>query len=75
MNKKTITRTQKEDLHIDLTLHKFSFSILSQFTQKIVKPYYAGNLNKAITELISNTIREEQLFLNHTKEVERTNNG
>ena len=56
------TRLNKEIL-IDFTLHKFSVTLLSQFTQKIVNPYYNGNFNKAVTELLANSIREEELFL------------
>ena len=56
------TRLSKEVL-IDFTLHKFSVALLSQFTQKIVNPYYNGNFNKALTELLANSIKEEELFL------------
>jgi hypothetical protein len=59
---KSKTSTQKEML-IDFTLHKFPVTLLSQFTQKIVNPYYKGNFNKALTQLLTNSIKQEELFL------------
>jgi hypothetical protein len=62
MNKKSIILTKK-DMLIDFTLHQFSVSLLSQFTKKIVNPYYNGNFNQALRELIVNSIKEEEIFV------------
>jgi hypothetical protein len=66
MSKNPIILTKK-DILIDFTLHQFSVSLLSEFTQKIVQPHYNGNLNKALTELLSNSIKEEEFFLNRIR--------
>ena len=62
MNKKSIIFTKK-DMLIDFTIHQFSVTLLSQFTQKIVNPYYNGNFNKALRELLDNSIKEEDIFV------------
>jgi hypothetical protein len=33
--------------------------------EKIVRPYYAGNLNRALKDLIEKAITEQQLLQNH----------
>jgi hypothetical protein len=63
---KSKTLTQ-EDILIDFTLHKFSVNLLSKFTQKIVNPYYNGNLKKALKELLTNSIKDEELYLKHIR--------
>ena len=54
----TETATEK-DLLISLTLHNFSAEMLKEFAQKIVKPYFGGNLNQAIRSLMEKAISEE----------------
>lgn len=38
----------KKDLLVDLTLHNMSAGMLKEFALKIVKPYFGGNMNRAI---------------------------
>ena len=52
----------EEDLLVDLTFHGFSAGILKEFAMKIVKPYFNGNMNKAIKNLMEKTITEETLL-------------
>ena len=52
----------EEDLLVDLTFHDFSAGMLKEFALKIVKPYFNGNMNKAIKSLIENAILEETLL-------------
>jgi len=47
------TSTKKEIL-IDFTLHKFPVTLLSQFTQKIVNPYYKGKLTQNFQKYLNN---------------------
>jgi hypothetical protein len=54
----TETATEK-DLLISLTLHNFSAEMLKEFAQTIVKPYFNGNLNQAIRNLMEKAIDEE----------------
>ena len=53
--------TVEEDLSVDLTFHDFSAGLLKEFALKIVKPYFNGNMNKAIKSLMEKAISEETL--------------
>jgi hypothetical protein len=55
------------DLSVDFILHNFSAILLTEFAEKIVKPYYSGNINEAVKDLMRKAIREEQLILSHVK--------
>ena len=64
---KAAVLTTEDDLLVDLTLHDFSATLLTEFAEKIVRPYYSGNMNSAVKDLIRKAIREEQLVLSHVK--------
>jgi hypothetical protein len=64
---KAAVLTTENDLLVDLTLHDFSVTLLTEFAEKIVRPYYSGNMNNAVKDLMRKAIREEQLVLNHVK--------
>jgi hypothetical protein len=55
----------EDDLLVDLTFHDFPAALLTEFAEKIVRPYYHGNLNQALKELMEKTITEQQLLQNH----------
>jgi hypothetical protein len=60
-----VTQTQtvaEDDLLVSLTFHNFSAAMLKEFALKIVKPYFAGNVNEAIRNLMQKAIDEENLF-------------
>ena len=42
----------EDDLLVDLTFHAVPAGLLMEFAEKIVRPYYAGNLNQALKALI-----------------------
>ena len=65
MKKKTTVLTVEEDLRVDLTFHNVSVSLIRDFAQKIVIPYYHGNLNAAIQDLMGKTISEQDFILSH----------
>jgi hypothetical protein len=52
MKKETAVLATENNLLADLTLHNVPASLLSEFAEKIVRPYYHGNLNAAIQDLI-----------------------
>ncbi len=52
---------------VDLTFHNVPASLLAEFAQKIVHPYYHGNLNQALKDLIEKAITEQDFLLNHVK--------
>ncbi len=58
----TQTETEtEENLIVSLTLHNFSAEMLKEFAQKIVLPYFHGNMNKAIRSLMEKAITEETM--------------
>jgi hypothetical protein len=65
MKKKTATMAAEEDLLVDLTFHSVPASLLNEFAEKIVWPYYNGNLNTAIQDLIYKTLAEQDFVLSH----------
>ncbi len=65
--KKTAVLTAEDDLSLDLTLHDFSAVLLTEFVEKIVRPYYSGNLNVAVKDLMQKSVSEEKFVLNHVK--------
>lgn len=67
--KKTVVLSAEEDLLVDLTFHNVPASILTEFAEKIVRPYYNGNLNAAIQDLIRKAIAEQDFFLSHITHV------
>jgi hypothetical protein len=68
MKRKQGTLTEnatEDDLLVDLTFHGVSAALLTEFAQKIVRPYYHGNLNQALKDLMEKAITEQQLLQNH----------
>jgi hypothetical protein len=55
------TQTETDDLLISLTFHNFSAEMLREFAQKIVRPYFRGNMNEAVRSLMEKAIQEETL--------------
>jgi hypothetical protein len=65
MTKKTPLLATPEDLLVNLTLHNVSASLVSEFAEKIVRPYYNNNLNAAIQDLINKTLAEQDFIHSH----------
>jgi hypothetical protein len=65
MKKKTQVLAIEDDLLLDLTFYGVPASLLSEFAQKIVKPYYSGNMNAAIQDLLHKTLREQDFIQSH----------
>lgn len=49
----------EDDFDVSLTFHNFSAEMLKEFAQKIVLPYFHGNMNEAIRCLMEKAITEE----------------
>jgi len=75
MKKKTAVLATEDDLLVDLTLHNVPASLLAEFAEKIVQPYYEGNINAAIQDLIRKALAEQDFFLSHITHVRSGNNG
>ena len=67
MKKKVAVLATENDLSVDLTLHDFSATLLTEFAEKIIRPYYSGNISDAVKDLIQKAIREEKFVLSHVK--------
>ena len=63
--KKTIMLAAEQDFLVDLTFHGVSASLLTEFAEKIVIPYYNGNMNAAIQDLLHKTLREQDFIQSH----------
>lgn len=69
MKKRTALLAMEEELLVDLTFHEVPASIITQFAEKIVSPYYNGNLNAAIQDLIQKALTEQEFVLSHITHV------
>ena len=69
MKKRTTVLATEEDLLVDLTLHNFPASLLTEFAEKIVRPYYKANMNAAVQDLIQKTIAEQDFIQSHITHV------
>lgn len=65
MKKKLIVLATEDNLLVDLTFHSVPASLLSEFAEKIVRPYYSGNMNAAIQDLLQKTLAEQDFILSH----------
>jgi hypothetical protein len=75
MKKKTAVLATEDDLLVDLTFHNVSAPLLTEFAEKIVTPYYKGNMNAAIQDLIHKALAEQDFALSHITHVRSENNG
>ena len=58
MKNRLTLAANKNDLSVDLTFHGLSASLVSEFAEKIVKPYYNNNLTDAFQDLICKALAE-----------------
>ena len=65
MKKKTALLATEEDLLVDLTFHDVPASLLAEFGEKIVRPYYKGNLNAALQDLMHKALAEQKFVLSN----------
>lgn len=64
----------EEDFAVDLTLHDFPASLLKKFAEKIVAPYYEGNLNAAVQDLVQKMLAEQEFVHSHVTMVRSGSN-
>lgn len=65
VKKKSALLAAQEDLQVDLTLHGVSASLVGEFAEKIVRPYYNGSLNAAIQDLMGKALSEQEFIHAH----------
>lgn len=75
MKKKLSVLAAEDDLTVSLTFHEVPASLLTEFAEKIAKPFYHGNITNAIKDLMQQAITEREFVLSHIKYVESEGNG
>jgi hypothetical protein len=55
----------EEDFAVNLTMHDFPASLLTEFVEKIASPYYDGNLNAALQDLVQKVLTEQKFVHSH----------
>ena len=73
MKKKTAVLATMDDLIVDLTFHNVPASLLAEFAEKIVRPYFGGNMNAAIQNLIHKALAEHDFVLSHITNIKSKN--
>jgi len=69
IKKKTTILAAQENLLVDLTLHDVPSSLIAEFAEKIVKPYYSGSLNAALQDLIIKALLEQEFVHSHVTHI------
>ncbi len=69
MENKPVVSTVEEDLLVDLTCRNIPASLLSEFAEKIVWPYYNGCMNAAIQALLRKALAEQDFVFSHITHV------
>ena len=72
IKKKTALLATQEDLVVDLTLHDVPASLVGESAEKIVRPYYGGNLNAAVQDLMSKALSEQEFVHSHITHVKNS---
>ena len=65
MKKTTANSIMENKFLVDLTFHNVPASLFTEFTEKIVKPYFKGNMNSAIQDLILKALAEQEFVHSH----------
>ena len=58
--RKTALLVTEDDLLVDLAYHNVPPSLLIKFSERIVQPYYNGNLTAAIQDLLQKALTEQE---------------
>lgn len=61
VKRKTALLVTEDDLLMDLAHHNIPPALLIEFSEKIVQPYYRGNLTTAINDLLQKALSEQDL--------------
>ncbi len=65
VKRKTALLVTEDDLLMDLAHHNVPPSLLIEFSEKIVQPYYRGNLTIAVKDLLQKALSEQDLIQPH----------
>jgi len=65
MKKRTASAMMENEFLVDLTFHNVPASLFTEFNERIVKPYFKGNMNSAIQDLIQKALAEQEFVHSH----------
>lgn len=65
MKKRPANLMMENEFHVDLTFHNVPASLFTEFNERIVKPYFKGNMNSAIQDLILKALAEQEFVHSH----------
>ena len=65
MKSKTAVLVSEDDLLMDLAFHNVPPSLLIEFSEQIVMPYYRGNLSAAIQDLLHRALTDQNVVQSH----------
>ncbi len=60
MKKRSANAIMENGFLVDLTFHNVPASLFTEFNEKIAKPYFKGNVNSAIQDLIQKALAEQE---------------
>jgi uncharacterized protein (DUF2164 family) len=63
--KQAIMANEEQEFAVNLTLRDFPASLLTEFVENIVGPYYDVNLNAAVQDLMHKSLAEQEFVHNH----------
>lgn len=63
--KQTVMADEEEEFAVNLTLHDFPAALLTEFAEKIVGPFYDGNLNAAVQDLMQKSLADQEFVHSH----------
>jgi hypothetical protein len=65
MKRKTALLVTEDDLLTDLAFHNVSPALLIEFSEKVVRPRYGGNLTAAIQDLFQKALSGQEAVIAH----------
>ena len=69
MKKKIAVLATEDDFLVDLTLHSVPACLLTEFAERIVRPYFGGDMNAAFQDLLHKALAEQEFLLSHITHV------
>ena len=64
-----------DDLFVHLTIYDVPVSLLKEFAEKVVNPFYPEGVSTAIKDLMRKAIANQDFAQTHIRQVEREGNG
>jgi len=46
--------------YVDITIYDIPASLINEFSEKVIKPYYSGGISQAIKDLMKKAVEKEK---------------